>query len=241
MKQLLPLILFSFYLFSCIEYKEKLKIEQDGSGEITFAVGINDAITKMDGTESEGLENFDEQKIREKYKDKKGIEFIESRTYNEKGNKWIEVKLHFDSLYDLTEASKDSSNQGMIGVISLEEDKDGNMLFVRKLGKDDAKSDEDSSNADMGKGMMDLMFSKYEFNYELTLPGKIISANAEENNIDRENNTVKWTVTMSSLISRPKFIVTFEKSSSNNLVLVLALVLFSIVFALFLLRLLKRK
>ena len=132
MKKLLVFSLVSLLFVSCIEYHEKMKLNSDGSGEITFAIGVSESFFNM-GSQSDELKNFDENKIKESYIAKKGIKFLGIKSYSQDGNKFIEVKLGFESLQLLMDSSKDSTQQTMIGELSLMEDANGNFVFTRKL------------------------------------------------------------------------------------------------------------
>ena len=237
------IILFAFLTFltsACLEYKEKMQLNYDGSGEIKFAIGLSESLFNM-SSDSGNVKDFDEAKIKNKYRHKKGIKFIGSKSYNESGDRWIEINLAFDSIEELMDASKDSSNFGMIGTIKLSEDNQGNMIFERSISSGGKSSEIDSSNSGFGKNVVDAMFSGYKWNYELTLPGKIISSNADKNDIDEKTNTVKWHFSMGSLSNASTMSVTFAKSSSTNLTLLILLVLGAIVLGLVLLYLLKLK
>lgn len=231
MKKIILFTLLALLANACLEYKEKLKINDDGSGEIKFAIGIN--ISLFDGNKtSDDLKEFDESKIKEKYTGKKGIKCTGSRSYTEAGSKWIEITLEFDSLEDLVSASKDSSNLGMIGQINLKEDRNGNMVFEREI----SSSQKDSTN-----NILNAMFSNYKWIYELTVPGKIISTNASENDIDKKTNTVKWYYNLASVNNSSTMIVVYQKNSSTNYILLIFLVIGAIMLAFVLLYLLKLK
>jgi hypothetical protein len=220
MKRLFAISILSILLISCIQYQEKMKLNSDGSGEITFSVGISESFFNL-GDQSGEIKNFDENKIKKNFAGKKGIKLLNSRTYTQDGNRWVEIKLGFESLQLLMESNKDSSQQAMIGELSLVEDSKGNMVFTRKLTKSDSSANKDSTTDGIGTGMMEMMFGQYKWKYELAVPGKIISTNAEQNNIDHGNNTVKWTLSMASLSQTQIMTVTFEKVGRTNLTLII--------------------
>jgi hypothetical protein len=239
MKRILFYLFLTAVLTSCIEYHEKMKLNADGSGEITFAVGVSEQMMQMGG-DNGGVKDFNEEKIKKDFEGKKGIKFLGSRSYAEQGNKWIEVKLAFNSLEDLNTASKDSSNQGMLGESKLTQDASGNLVFTKILTS--KNSEPDSSANTMTSGMMEMMFGKYKWTYELTLPAKIISSNADAKDIDNATNTVKWVVSMASLSKPQTLTVTFEKQTSSNLTLIILAVCVVIVLGLvFFFRIKKKK
>lgn len=107
----------------------------------------------------------------------------------------------------------DSSSNGMIGKLSLTEDDNGNWVFNRTIFNDKKNSGNDSNDS---SDMMAMMFSKYKWHYELTLPSNIILTNAKEEDIDRSTNTINWTFSLASLGDNQSMTVTFEKLKSTD-------------------------
>lgn len=236
LKSILSIIVVSIVLIGCLEYNEKMKLNSDFSGELTFSIGISEELFNLGGESSE-LENFDENKMKENYIDKKGIKFISSRSYSESGNKWMEVKISFESIEDLLNSTTDTTQKGMMGEISIKENEDGNFVFTRYVFGNEAQKD---TSADaMSQGMMDMMFAKYQWQYELSLPSKIISSNAEPGNIDNNNNIVKWSYPLSSLSTKQLLTVTFadpNKSSLINYIIVFVVIIAAAAIILLMLR-----
>ena len=230
MKRLFAMLILSLILVSCIQYQEKMKLNSDGSGEITFAIGLSESFFNF-GEKGDEIKNFDEEKIRNEFRDKKGISVINSRTYNQEGDRWVEIKLGFDSVNSLMESTKDSTQRSMIGEISLGEDSNGNMVFTRKIFNSDSSEKNDEKSDAIGTGMMEMMFGQYKWKYELSVPGKIISANAEPNDIDHKTNTVKWSLSMGSLSQTQIMTVTFAKSGQSNLTMIILGIIAIIVLA----------
>lgn len=220
MKRLFAITILSLLVVGCIQYHEKMKLNFDGSGEITFSVGISESFFNLGG-ESEELKSFDENKIKKSFADKKGIKFVNSRTYTKDSDRWVEITLGFESLQLLMESNEDSTQQAMIGSLSLKEDPKGNMVFTRKISRSDSSVQNDSTSDAIGAGMMEMMFGQYKWKYELTVPGKIISTNAEPNDIDHNANTIHWTLSMASLSKTQIMTVTFEKTGKANLTLII--------------------
>lgn len=235
----LLIVILAISFVSCLEYNEKLKLNDDGSGEITFAVGLNDNLFNMGGDDTQ-VNEFNEENIKKDYEDKDGIKLVDSRSYSKDGNRWIEIMLEFESLEKLQAASQDTASEGMIGKMSLTNDDTGNWVFSRQIfsGKRNAKTD--SADFDPSN-MMGLMFSKYKWHYELTLPSKIISTNAKQEDINKSTNTVQWTFSLASLTENQVMTVTFEKSKSSNIFYVLVGAFLLIVLSLLALNLSKKK
>ena len=212
-KQILIFIILCFGLIGCIEYKEKMKLNSDSSGTITFSIGMNEDILTM-GNKNAEIDDFNEEELKKAFKGKEGISLIDSRTYTKDGNRWIEITLDFDSVEKLEKASRDSSGHGIIGDISLVKNENGKWVYTRKiLGRGSELSNETDTTSN---GMMAMMFSQYKWRYELVLPSKIISTDADKTDIDNNTNTIKWTYSLASLTSGRTMTATFENKNYTN-------------------------
>lgn len=235
---LLSTLVIFLALSGCIRYNEKMKLNSDGSGELTFAIGISEEILNMGGGQG-GFDEFNENKIKEDYSKKDGVKYVGGKTFSKDGNKWIEVTLQFDSVEKLAAASADSSKKGMIGKITLQEDPNGNWLFTRNISEKKEGEQPDSSDA-ANQNMMNTMFAQYNWEYELTLPSKIISSNALPENINQGANTVKWVYSMASLSNAQPMTVVFEKqqavAGSSMLIIIIIVVVVVVILAVVLLR-----
>lgn len=228
MKLLKKISLIIFLIFtSCLQYSEKMKLNHDGSGEITFAIGMNNEIFNLGKGKFE-LDNFNADSIKKNYLNKKGIKFLNSRTFVNNNIRWIEITLKFDSIENLNSITDDTTQSGMFGIISLTKDKDGNIIFSRKIYpvSKEKLTDEESK-------IFSLIFSQYKWNYELQLPSKIISSNAHEVKID--SNIARWSFSLASLYTEKNLNVTFEGKKfswliylSGALLIIIALYFFNI-------------
>lgn len=82
MKKMFLLLLAAIFLSGCLEYKEKMKLNSDGSGEITYAIGISESLLSSDMNSAQ-LKDFDENKIKENYEQKKGIKILGTTSYSQ--------------------------------------------------------------------------------------------------------------------------------------------------------------
>ncbi len=215
------LIIIFLFFTSCIEYSEKMKLNEDGSGEITFAVGINNEIFNLGKGKLE-LNNFNTDSIKKKYLNRKGIEFLKSRTYVKDNIRWIEITLKFDSVEYLNEINNAAAQNGMIGIISLSRDKNGNLLYTRKIFPFNKEINYNESK------ILSIIFTQYTWNYELQLPSKIISSNAHE--IRDDSNIVRWSFSLASLNTEKNMEVAFEKKKFSWLFYSLSAVLIIVLF-----------
>ncbi len=241
MKNILLFFSAAFLLSGCLEYQEKMKLNSDGSGEVMFSFGISESLLNMESSNND-IKDFDESKINEEFKNKKGVKVLSSRTYSQAGQRWIEINLAFETLDYLISATADSTQKTILGDISLSETSDGKMIFTRKLYKEPVNTEGDSASDAVSQGMMEMIFGHFKWSYELTLPGKIISSNAAQNDIDYSTNMIKWTVSMAS-ISKPQLMtVTFEKPISKFKIILMVVSVIVVIVAVILIMLkLKNK
>jgi len=234
MKSLIKfLIIISLFFTSCIEYSEKMKLNENGSGEIIFAIGINNEIFNLGKGKFE-INNFNADSIKKNYLNKKGIEFVNSRTYIKNNIRWIEIELKFDSVESLNSINNDTTQNGMIGIISLSKDRNGNIKYFRKIfpfNKNEAANGESK--------ILSIIFSQYKWNYELQLPSKIISSNAHE--VRNDSNIAKWSFSLASLNSVKSLEVTFEKKKFPWLIYSISALLIAALFIILYRVNLKRK
>lgn len=227
-KASLSILTAMFILSGCLDYKEKMKLNSDLSGEIQFSIGISEQLFNL-GSNSPEMKDFNEEKLKENYSKKEGIRFISSRSYSEAGNRWIEVKIAFEDIEHLMSATEDSTQKGMTGQISLIEKDNGEIVFTRNIFGNE--SEKDTTADDLSKGMMNMMFGNLSWKYELIVPGEIISSNADS--IVQSTNTVYWSFPLSSLSERKLMSVTFVNTKSSELIKYLAAIIIFIGFALF--------
>jgi len=214
MKKLFSLILLSFVLLllGCLDYNETLNLASNGSGVLTFKVGLNESLFNLG--DSNTMDGFDESSIRKDFEGIQGVKVIDSKSYSEDGSRWTEVTLEFESLNDLSKV-KDNVDQGdFIGQMSMQRDSDGNHHFTRTIALDNSEPD---SN-DFSSKMLESMMGKYSWTYQTKFPGKVISANTDQQNINSKDNTVTWTFSFGSLMRGPQVMeATFAPAGNGNI------------------------
>lgn len=209
---LLVLLGFAFVLFGCLDYNETLNLASNGSGILVFKVGLNESL--YDLGDSNTMDGFDENSIRKDFEGITGVKVIDSKSYSKDGSHWTEITLKFESLEDLSKV-KDNVDQGdFIGQLSMQKDSDGNHHFTRTIALDDSEPD---SN-DFSSKMLESMMGKYSWTYQTKFPGKVISANTDQQNINSKDNTVTWTFSFGSLMRGPQVMeATFAPAGNGNI------------------------
>ena len=224
----ISLIVLSVFFTGCFEYAEKLWFNKDGSGKMTFKLGIDESLTSMlekEAGDSKENNQFDEQEMKSEFESIDGIQITQSKSYSDKGKKWIELDLVFDSFESLAEVSNKDEKGGFIGKISIVEDEKGDQSFSREISMSESKEEDDEENP--YAGMMENLFGQYYWEYETHFPTKILSANTADGNIDNENNKVTWTFSLLTLMKEPQIMkATFvnPKSSGRPITLIIVIV-----------------
>ena len=234
------LLLFPLIFFGCLQYEEKMKLYSDGSGEVVSAIGINSSIFSL-GNDTTSYKGFNEESIIKQFEHKKGIKVLGTSRETKDGIVWIRVNLSFDSLEDLVKAAGNSSEYSMLGEMTLTENEDGNFVFERKIGSSNPDKNVEDTDDEIGKGMLGAMFGQYKWTYELTLPGKIVSTNLKESEIDRGTNQIKLSYPLATLDKVQPIKIVFEKGSRLNAWMFLLLLVVASTLGYFIFYLLKSK
>lgn len=200
----LVLLISLMMVSGCINYSEETWLKGNGSGRMKMAIGISEALMSMSPEEG-GEGAFSDEGIKNAFKGKKGIRMKSAKTYNKDGNKVMDLEIEYESLKAL-EALGNSDNTSFIGKITLKKNKKGQLVFTRVLtfSSPNAEKEKDEEYSAMGEEMMAGLFANYVWRYTVHFPYKVISANTSDDAIDRKTNTVKWDVSLASLIKKPQ-------------------------------------
>ncbi len=195
-RALLLLMSVMLLLTGCMNYREHMMLNEDGSGELSVLFGMDTSAMDMfpeaelDADESEDELDEEDGVVLDSIEETEGVRIIRSEQYrDEDGWEWEDFAVAFDSLEALKEAHTDADAE-RLGTIEWYQESSGDWVFERALppmsGLDGEPMD------DMMWQMMSGFFADAEFSYSVTFPGSIIEANAPEEDIDRETNTVTW-------------------------------------------------
>ncbi len=185
--------LFSLLLTGCLEYHEQMQLAPDGSGEVTMSVGMDNSILNLSGNDT--VDGLNESEIRDHFADIEGLEITGSTMYNDRGLHWVEISLRFTSPEVLEQAVRDGEFPGFFGRISYKLSSDGTYRFSRTVAFDEG----DLEDEEFGRKLLQAMFSRYFWEYEITFPGEVLKAKAPAENIDPETHTVRWSYSLGEL------------------------------------------
>lgn len=193
-------------LSGCFDYKEEIKVNADGSGNINIKIGFDDELSEiMRPASSEKGKSTDiaelmlpSKDIESWLKDKPGIKILNERLYIENGLHWKEVNISFDKIENLSELtdslsrSSDASKNGslqLLGSIAINK-VSGKITYKRKITKSEEKNDPDSLFSENDTAiMLKGIFDGHSAAYSIIIPAKVESSNAKTLVEDAYGNT----------------------------------------------------
>lgn len=175
-------------LSGCIEYREEIWLERDGSGRLRFDVGLPEHTTIDQEEVSElGLVALCDSVD--------GITVTGSETYMMEDITWIRVYADFEHILLLNEVDNE-----WFGFISLEQNKDS-VIYDRVISMSDSL---DEDETEFGNMLKYAFFGQYTWDFTIHLPDKILDSNAPLMYLDTLENTITWEYTMAALINEEK-------------------------------------
>lgn len=195
------LIILSVLASSCVEYKELIKLNNDGSGSVSIKIGVDGkfdammlALDKKD-TRDLAEKMLPSEEIKLWVKDKSGVKIIKESLYQDHGLHWKKVVLSFERINSLVllanglPESKNSKNNPFkfIGNISFEE-VNGKIIYKRNIVKsqEDRKPNPLFSKKDIDDMLKEIAAS-HTVSYSIDLPMKVEESNATSTEIDPDN------------------------------------------------------
>lgn len=187
-------------LAACIKMDEDLALRNDGSGSVSMTYAMSDqtiaqmkAMQKMaeemakssGGTaQSESDLEFDEAKLKEKFKDyeQHGVFLEEVGSEERQGWRYMHVKARFEKLAGLTKTDLYNDRK-----LSLVKDSNGNYRLGFGYGEENQGAEEGPDNPQMEQ-MMAAMMAGFQVATSITVPGEVLETNAHQT----EGKTVSW-------------------------------------------------
>jgi hypothetical protein len=197
------LVLSTLLIFNCIEYNEKIVINNDGSGKINISYSgpIN---SDVDSKESKYIFlKGDEYEIQEDIKDHYTSRKVKLKDfyYETSGfNKYVEFVLTFDDVSDLEDVKNFKNNKVLFG-----KDKDGEYYFERNFPIDGDRDFYDNDNAFekfIKDAVRDGILDKIKFRFECRVPYEIRISNSD---YVRGSKVAKWRFTLGDIIDKKEF------------------------------------
>ena len=203
-------------LSACLSYEEELWVRRDGSGSVHFRIIFSSELGQV---LKENEELFDiEASLTRIFKEIEGLEVNEAGTYERTGNVVVAIKLDFDSWKRFIDVQESLEADGqdlpdVLGVVTLSSDEEGRLVFSRIVGNGDHERADaiqkkmgnrfESLVADLMQELMHGVMSGYAWKYTVHFPARVVSSNAADEDVDRQNNTVTWQFSANSIMKAP--------------------------------------
>jgi len=199
------LIIISLLILNCLEYNERITINEDGSGTIRISYsGPSNSQINDNGNKYIFLkgDKFDiEENVRMNYTSRnvKMVDFF----YQKDGfNKYVYFTIKFENINDLLDVDNFRRNR-----VYFTKDKDGNYYFEKILdinGDSDFFHYENAFEKFVKDAVKDNALDKIEFNFECRLPYEIRVSNSD---YIRSGNVAKWRFTMGDVIDKNEVVM----------------------------------
>jgi len=232
MKRLLLILVLIF--FGCIEYTEKLWLNEDGSGRITLKIGIDNSMLSLGQTEVDVdalITVFEENKemikdtLTKVFEGIGGIKYKEIDIYENYGSSWFKATFEFESINSLNnglrrfqELSNINEESYDLFDIEISEKSDGEIFFERNLMPIAEDDMEEMKLTPLFK-IAEETLKRYESEFTVYFPYRITSANTKGEYIDSSDNKVTWKYDILSLMDSPKTLkATINKTPKKEVI-----------------------
>lgn len=194
MRLVAPLAIAIVLLTSCVEYRERMWINGDGSGKIEMRAGYDIEMTRM------GEGDLNPEKLFKLRSETDEITNFKTDSDTTEGKVWFEAKFRFNSTEFTRHLNEDTRK--FVGVVKLKPNDDGNLNFVRMIHRiTDRKTSSQSENP-----FAESMFGESAWVYETHFPSKILKLEVTEGTVEQIDKSVKWTIPMSKLAQKIVFL-----------------------------------
>ena len=185
-------------LGGCVEYRESLVLERDGSGTVVMAIGVKEALLRAAEVAESGT--YDPASALSALRAQPGLQIVESRTETREGTRWLHLVLTFESLAALNGIDRIEQYRGLFGTVVLSENAAGQRVLTRtiharlpeKIGKSFLPS------------LIAPMFSGYSWSYEVRFPAKVLESNGEPAGGEGDVKLVRWRFNLGDLVAEPR-------------------------------------
>jgi hypothetical protein len=174
MKRLAMFGLLLLILAGCVDYKEELWLNRNGSGRVKMVIGV--------------LTNYENKQELNRYLDQPGISLISKSVYRKDKITWYTLDFKFKSLEAFNNLNDEISNADFLGRITLTREADGTITLKRKIALGSLSSEEDVIEQLIQSHPQDNL----KWRYKLHLPWNILRSNAAPSNVDLKARTVSW-------------------------------------------------
>ncbi len=186
-------------LGGCVEYRESLVLERNGSGTVVMAIGVKEALLRAAEVAESGT--YDPASALSALRAQPGLQIVESRTETREGTRWLHLVLTFESLAALNGIDRIEQYRGLFGNVVLTENAAGQRVLTRtiharlpeKIGKSFLPS------------LIAPVFARYPWSYEVRFPSRVVESNGEAaTDPEGGEKVVRWRFNLGDLVSEPR-------------------------------------
>ena len=192
------IVLAVLVLAGCVEYRESLVLERDGSGTVVMAIGVKEALVRASAVA--GGEGYEPAAAIDALRAQQGLQVIETRTETVDGTRWQHLALAFESLAALGGIERIEQYRGLFGEIALTENSSGQPVLTRTVR---ANIDE-RLEASFLPSLVAPMLARYPWMYEVTFPSRVIESNGESMHRAGAAKVVRWKFSLADLVAEPR-------------------------------------
>ena len=185
-------------LGGCVEYRESLVLERDGSGTVVMAIGVNETLLRAAEVAESGL--YDPASALTALQAQPGLQVIERRTETREGMRWLHLVLTFESLAALSGIDRIEQYRGLFGTVALSENASGQRVLTRTIH---ARLP-DKVEKSFLPSLLAPMFARYPWSYEVRFPAKVLESNGESAGGEGDAKLVRWRFNLGDLVSEPR-------------------------------------
>ena len=186
-------------LGGCVEYRESLVLERDGSGTVVMAIGVNETLLRAAEVAESGL--YDPASVLTALQAQQGLQILESRTETREGTRWLHLVLTFESLAALNGVDRIEQYRGLFGTVALSENASGQRVLTRTIH---ARLPDKVAGSFL-PSLLAPMFTRYSWSYEVRFPARVVESNGETaTDPEGGEKVVRWRFNLGDLVAEPR-------------------------------------
>ena len=185
-------------LAGCVEYRESLVLERDGSGTVVMAIGVKEALVRAAAVAAG--EGYEPASAIDALRAQQGLQVIETRTETVDGTRWQHLTLTFESLAALGGIDRIEQYRGLFGEMVLTESPSGHQVLTRTIRADMSQRLEES----FLPSLVAPMLARYPWMYEVTFPSRVLESNGESVRRAGAAKVVRWRFSLADLVAEPR-------------------------------------
>ena len=185
-------------LGGCVEYRESLVLERDGSGTVVMAIGVKEALLRAAEVAESGT--YDPASALSALRAQPGLQIVESRTETREGTRWLHLVLTFESLAALNGIDRIEQYRGLFGTVVLSENAAGQRVLTRTIHARLPEKIGKSFSAVAHRADVQWLFLELRG----AIPAKVLESNGEPAGGEGDVKLVRWRFNLGDLVAEPR-------------------------------------